>query len=69
MNIKHWAVSKSKHLIIPLCVTRAAGHYPIIGYKPIRKFKTQAEARLFRKQWAGKDKVQVVNTQKMAVSR
>lgn len=45
---KRWAISKTKNVIVPLDVDTKNSTYPVIAFKPYRRFNTRAEARAFK---------------------
>ena len=68
INKNKFAVSLAKNVRIPYDVSTDNGNYPVLTYKPFRKFATRDQARAFKREYTGSPVV-IINTATQQVVR
>ena len=69
MTTKNWAVSKKSSTTVSSTANTAASRYPVVSYKPFRKFATRAAARDFKQTQNDPSRYYIIDTVQSAVVR
>lgn len=68
INNSKFAISLAKNVRIPYEANTDKGNYPVLTYKPFRKFATRDQARAFKREYTGSPVV-IINTATQQVVR
>lgn len=63
----NYAISQTKNVLIPNDANTTKGNYPVLSFKPFRKFRTREQARAFKR--ADHRALSIINLKTMEVVR
>lgn len=63
----NYAISQTKNVLVPVDANTSNGNYPVLSFKPFRKFHTREQARAFKR--ADHRSLSIINLKTMQVVR